>query len=239
MIEIIPRSAWTTRSVSLPGIDCPTPNSWLHHLAGALSPDASFAELCQVLRNAEAFHIGSRGYSAIGYSFAVSLSGRVFEGRGACKYGAHTGNLGQNRVSHGIVWMGNFDVQQPSMAMVEATRQLLARLEADGVLLPSNIHPTGGHRDVGSYFGGGTACPGKFAYPYIPILRSHKEVDEVDDDERRWLMQAAAAGQGVAKAKNKPLTVAGITEAMRLHAKDVEKIAAAVGSGEDGPGGTD
>ena len=78
----------------------------------------------------------TRGYKAIGYNFIVMPSGRVYEGRGFEKVGAHTldpkdadkdKRYVENR-DPGVVFAGNFDVQKPTKRALLAFKLLRARL---------------------------------------------------------------------------------------------------------------
>lgn len=62
-------------------------------------------------------------WSDLGYSFLVGGDGRIYEGRGWKGVGAHTVNY--NSISLGISFMGNFDKERPSAAMINAARNLI------------------------------------------------------------------------------------------------------------------
>ena len=61
-------------------------------------------------------------WSDIGYSFVIGGDGRIYEGRGWGRVGAHT--KGQNSVSYGIGFIGNFMTSNPSAAMITAYERL-------------------------------------------------------------------------------------------------------------------
>lgn len=96
-----------------------------------------------------------------GNSYAVHPSGTVLEGAGTT-VGAHTG--GRNSTSFGIVWIGNYEIDRPSRAQIDATAELIRHLVATGRVV--GRPPLGGHRDVKA-----TACPGRHAYSTIPEIR--------------------------------------------------------------------
>ena len=110
-------------------------------------------------------------WSDIGYSFLIGGDGRVYEGRGWGRVGAHTG--GYNSVGYGVSFIGTFTSAYPNQAMI-ATYERFQRVsialickdtrmknqfcskkcaERDGHLRSS--WKLCGHRDVSS-----TACPG-------------------------------------------------------------------------------
>lgn len=100
----------------------------------------------------------SRFGQGISYTFAVMPSGRVYEGTGAGRLGAHTG--GRNSRSHAIVLVGNYDSVVPSDAVLNGVAELVRY--GHGRRWWTNARLSGGHRDVKS-----TGCPGNQAYRLI------------------------------------------------------------------------
>ena len=89
-----------------------------------------------ILRSIYAYHTQSRGWSDVGYNFLVDRFGRIWEGRygGVDRpvVGAHT--LGYNDDSFAMSAIGNFELVQPSQAMIEAYAALFAwKLSLHGV----------------------------------------------------------------------------------------------------------
>ena len=132
-----------------------------------------------ILRSIYAYHVKSRGWSDIGYNFLVDRFGRIWEGRygGIDKpvVGAHT--LNYNDYSFAMSAIGNFDTVQPPDVMLRAYGQLFAwKLSLHGVNPASTSQKIGrgtfqainGHRDAGS-----TACPGKYLYAQLPLIRTY------------------------------------------------------------------
>ncbi len=157
-LKIIPRSQWGARVVAkLPNIAMPTPQLYLHHSAGDHQGAAG-------MRSIQRFHVDNLGWSDIGYSFGVDPDTlEVFEARGAGVQGGHT--FGKNKVSHGIVVMGNFETRHPSEALKIRLAQLVHHGHRSGWW---GEQFSGGHRDVRA-----TACPGYNLYlqiPYINVL---------------------------------------------------------------------
>lgn len=66
------------------------------------------------MRSMQRFHQNERGWDDIGYSFAIGGDGKVYEGRGFDRVGAHAPSY--NDKSIGIVlignWQGNWDFLQ-------------------------------------------------------------------------------------------------------------------------------
>ena len=59
----------------------------------------------------------------IGYSFLIGGDGVVYEGRGWGKEGAHTKCYNRNAI--GISFIGNFQDNNPSAAMIKAAQDLI------------------------------------------------------------------------------------------------------------------
>ncbi len=150
---------------------------FVHHTVNA--NDYTEAQVPALLRSIYAYHVKSRGWSDIGYNFLVDRFGRIWEGRfgGVDKavVGAHT--LNYNDYSFAMSAIGNFDTTQPPDAMLRAYGQLFAwKLSLHGVNPASTSQKIGrgtfqainGHRDAGS-----TACPGKYLYAQLPLIRTY------------------------------------------------------------------
>ena len=150
---------------------------FVHHTVNA--NDYTEAQVPAILRSIYAYHVKSRGWSDIGYNFLVDRFGRIWEGRygGIDKavVGAHT--LNYNDYSFAMSAIGNFETVQPSDAMLRAYGQLFAwKLSLHGVNPASTSQQIGrgtfqainGHRDAGS-----TACPGRFLYAKLPVIRQY------------------------------------------------------------------
>lgn len=136
-----------------------------------------------------------RGFSEVGYHYAVDPFGRVWQARGPLpgdadgdvREGAHA--QGFNEGSVGVVLIGDFDVAPPTAEALEATTDLLAWLSGRYDLDPTTtlgavstggpatrfpegteveLHTIAGHRDTGS----GTSCPGEHLYRLLPDIRA-------------------------------------------------------------------
>ena len=131
-----------------------------------------------IMRSIYAYHTQSRGWSDIGYNFLVDRFGRIWEGRygGVDRpvVGAHT--LGYNDYSFAMSAIGNYDVTEPSEAMIKAYGALFAwKLGLAGVDASSTRQRVGsgtfqavnGHRDAGQ-----TACPGRYLYARLARIRT-------------------------------------------------------------------
>ncbi|GAB3777533.1 FG-GAP-like repeat-containing protein [Nocardioides ungokensis] len=149
---------------------------FVHHTVNA--NDYTRAEVPGIIRSIYAYHTQSRGWSDIGYNYLVDRFGRIWEGRygGIDRpvVGAHT--LNYNDYAFAMSAIGNYDIHQPSDAMVQAYGALFAwKLSLHGVDASSTKQWVGsryfqainGHRDAAS-----TACPGRYLYAKIPQIRT-------------------------------------------------------------------
>ena len=132
---------------------------WVHHTAGPspTAPDAEAAEMRAIQR----FHMGTKQWSDIAYSFVVFPSGRVYEGRGWGVVGAHTENW--NSRSYGICFAGNFETLVPTDEALAAAGALIRHGLDAGHITGYRI---GGHRDTKA-----TVCPGKNLYARLSVIR--------------------------------------------------------------------
>ena len=164
------------------------PEVWLHHGAAGTStiPTARRYALDNAAR---------AGWAGVGYSWLIA-DGKVLEGRGAGREGAHT--AGRNRTSYGICLVGNYSHKPPSQQDVDALVWLLQHGHTQGWFDKPQL--SGGHRDVTA-----TACPGAAAYKMITeINRKATEVAppaptqrNIDDDLRRIRISLRAIGNAV------------------------------------------
>jgi len=108
------------------------------------------------------FHVNTRGWSDIGYNFAVDQAGRVWDLRGLTRVGAHAASDANPDANH--EWVGVLfilgDREEPTEAMVRAFQDFRF-----GVFLPrwpGRLALTGHGRAPGVP-GAQTSCPG----PYV------------------------------------------------------------------------
>jgi hypothetical protein len=150
---------------------------FVHHTVNA--NDYSRAEVPGILRSIYAYHTRSLGWSDVGYNFLVDKFGRIWEGRygGVDRpvVGAHT--LGYNDWSFAMSAIGNYETVGPRDAMLQAYGSLFAwKLSLHGVDAASTRQWVGtryfqainGHRDAGQ-----TACPGRYLYAKLPVIRRY------------------------------------------------------------------
>jgi hypothetical protein len=156
--------------------------AFVHHTVNA--NDYTRAEVPGILRGIYAYHTQSRGWSDIGYNFLVDRFGRIWEGRygGVDRpvVGAHT--LNYNDYAFAMSAIGNYDIKQPRDVMLQAYGTLFAwKLSLHGIDASSTKQWVGsryfeainGHRDAGQ-----TACPGRYLYAKLPLIREYAAADQ-------------------------------------------------------------
>ena len=150
---------------------------FVHHTVNANA--YTRAEVPGILRSIYAYHTQSLGWSDVGYNYLVDKFGRIWEGRAGGVdrpvVGAHT--LGYNDWSFAMSAIGNYETVGPRDAMLQAYGSLFAwKLSLHGVDASSDRQWVGkryfkainGHRDAGS-----TACPGRYLYAKLPVIRQY------------------------------------------------------------------
>jgi hypothetical protein len=184
---------------------------FIHHTVNA--NDYTAEQVPALIRGIYAYHTQSRGWSDIGYNFLVDRFGRIWEGRygGVDRpvVGAHT--LGYNEYSFAMSAIGNYDVKEPSQAVLDAYAKLFAwKLSMYGIKADAThlwvkdryLNAINGHRDVGQ-----TACPGRYLYAKIPEIRTMAARIQSDaqltGDPVNWPVLPTPAGS--AKPTQSPL----------------------------------
>ncbi|XP_044844983.1 peptidoglycan-recognition protein SC2-like [Mauremys mutica] len=155
--SIVSRSQWGARSPkSRTSLKTPVSYVVIHHTAG--NRCTSQESCSQQVKGIQNYHMGSRGWSDIGYNFLIGEDGRVYEGRGWNTRGAHAS--GWNDKSLGLAFLGNFSNGVPSAAARFAAQSLIRCAINRGSL--SSSYTLKGHRNVGP-----TSCPGNALYGVI------------------------------------------------------------------------
>lgn len=172
MPEIISRAQWGARPPK-PGIAplaYPVAEVFLHHEAGQVWTSTDLDAEKAKMRALQASTM-ARGYADFPYGAAVFPSGRIYEGRdlGFIDHGTtlqEGATIGENSRSIAIVWIGNYELQNPTPQQVASTAYFiqLAQL-ANNVTVGCQIL---GHRDAPQ---ASTACPGTFGEAALPEIR--------------------------------------------------------------------
>jgi hypothetical protein len=180
---IIPRAAWGAKHAAGFGPAPAAHELWLHHsdtpspgVKGSLLQDVATVQLLE--------RIGQQRFGGgISYTYAVAASGRVFEGTGPLRLGAHT--KGHNTAGRAIVLIGDYMTTRPTELQLDAVAELVRTGHAAGWWLVDRL--SGGHRDAS---GAATSCPGDAAYATIPTINSralhytaHLEAPDMDEEQ--------------------------------------------------------
>lgn len=172
---IEPRSAWDARPDAGCSLNTTKTKITVHHSVSALAEDGSRATHAAAVRGIQSYHMDGRGYCDMGYHFAATADGTVWEGREARFLGAHTGN--QNTNNAGIVFVGCFHPSSdcnglgattPPQVMIDGGGGAIGRIAAHyGIAISSTT--VIGHRDNP---GQSTSCPGDHLHELLPDLRA-------------------------------------------------------------------
>ena len=134
----------------------------IHHTAGPkIAEDASPAEEYAVTKEFERQHVEDNGWKGIGYNHLIYPSGRIHEGRGFRRVGAHTPK--QNSKSLGVAFVMNAEVENPTKQAIDSCRELLGYAQTKNHL--ASGFEIKGHRDYDS-----TKCPGTKLYVMLDTL---------------------------------------------------------------------
>jgi peptidoglycan hydrolase-like protein with peptidoglycan-binding domain len=166
--------------------------AYLHHSGAAiLTPTSTrFAEEAEI-RRIEDYHARTKGWGRIGYTHVVAPSGRIYEGTGWGRVGAHTG--GRNSSSYGICVLMDGSTTAPRAevaAVVQEWRLLGIRL---GHLHPQ--HSFRGHRAVVA-----TECPGDRLWNAVLLPLTASPTPTVSGDAAIAPMPTLRMGSGGATA---------------------------------------
>lgn len=154
------RTEWRAESAKRIPLDKVKTRIVVHHTAyfvtdvvKALKTNkASWEAAVDHIRKAQDFHKRVRGWNDVGYHYMIDWKGRIFQGRPVDRLGAHT--EGNNTGSIGVVLLGDFSRQRPTLQQVASLKTLLRWLIAVHGISPKSIQ---GHHQY-KY----TLCPGKF-----------------------------------------------------------------------------
>lgn len=198
----IARATWGARHPNGFG-DRPIPFGewWLHHSV-TIAPNlvAPFDDDDAAIRTLE--RIGQQRFGGgISYTVPITPAGRVYEGLGLQRRGAHT--LGHNTAGAAIVFVGDYDKNQVTGQQIEAAAQTMVLAHRIGAATRHTLN--GGHRDVGS-----TACPGRYGYAAIPRINSRAAALWAGGFGKRPSIVASAIPKLVKVIRRQTLVVDGV-----------------------------
>ena len=183
MMNIVQASQWRQQTWRpLTPLTLPVGEFYVHH-------GASGAATLATLRAYERYHVQTLGWAALGYNFAVTADGTIYEGRGWDRVGAHT--QGRNSSSVAMVLVGDWSSGTVPQPMVDSCAQIISAGRRIGALTPDST--LRGHRQAP---GASTTCPGQAGMAAMPrivarITDGPSEEDEMTDEDRALLRQAA------------------------------------------------
>jgi peptidoglycan recognition protein len=173
-MQVISRNAWGARRPAGPRGTVAKPASYvlIHHTAGYNPTVDTTAEEEASMRAIQNYHMNSRGYKDIAYSFVVFASGRLYEGRGWGTRGAHT--LGDvppstspapdyNGLGYAWCFAGDFTAQTPTQKAIDAV-VAHATWGIDNGWIKAEPHVKG-HSEVSQ-----TGCPGTHLKSKVSLI---------------------------------------------------------------------
>ena len=148
----------------------------VHHSAGSNTSTNWNAVVLSIWN----FHIGTNGYSDIGYNWLIAPNGALYEGRGSNNITDHVQGAhfcGFNPATMGVCMIGTFttvditDTARSTLNSILAWKCCQANIPAVGTALHASsgliLNRISGHRD-----GCATDCPGTTFYGTIPTVRT-------------------------------------------------------------------
>jgi hypothetical protein len=136
--------------------------------------------------------LGGTEYPYIAYHYCIDRKGAITKTRQHEFIGYHAGNWDVNKDSLGILLIGNFDIEYPTDAQLNACQGLVQELKKK-----LSIEKILGHRQVVSY----KSCPGKnVTDDYIYSLLDKEIINQKimkDDKYTKW-----ALGNGICNNMN-------------------------------------
>ncbi|MEM9882639.1 MAG: peptidoglycan recognition family protein [Planctomycetota bacterium] len=163
---VIRRAAWTSAGLASRDIDVMNGVNRLtiHHdgmePVRLRAPRDTYARLEQIRTH----HTKRRGWSDIGYHYAIDPAGRVLEGRSVVYQGAHVAD--HNPHNLGVLVLGNFELQKPGSPQLTALANFVKlmrrthRIPAHAVRTHQELNPT--------------QCPGQHLQSQVVRLRGRK-----------------------------------------------------------------
>lgn len=107
-------------------------------------------------------HLG-RGWADIGYHLVIDRAGVLWQGRAIRWQGAHVQFHNEGNV--GVLVMGNFDRQKPTVAQLTTLRRVLTDLRATYHIRRGEVYTHKEWKDAQ------TACPGRSLQPKVEQIR--------------------------------------------------------------------
>ena len=122
-------------------------------------------EEAEVAKRLEQYRLGhlARGWADIGYHLAIDRGGTLWQGRAIRWQGAHVQNHNEGNI--GVLVMGNFDLQAPTVDQLATLRLVLCELRATYDIKRGRVYT---HKE---WPDAQTACPGMALQPRVSAIR--------------------------------------------------------------------
>ncbi|XP_061176913.1 uncharacterized protein LOC133185612 [Saccostrea echinata] len=158
-LPILSRDTWgAARPKLIENLTLPMTMFFIHHTDTETDQCHDTESCSSVMRAIQRFHMVTRGWEDIAYSFLIGGDGQVYEGRGWDRVGAHTYRY--NYVSLAAAFIGTFnDTMPPTPAVASVRKLLMCGVNRNAITSTYSLY---GHRDVRA-----TTCPGYTLYNAI------------------------------------------------------------------------
>ena len=169
LVSVLSRSQWTTKGPNIRKINKmgKITRITLHHSGIKVFTDKSYRGAQLYLEKIRKSH--TRGWSDIGYHYAIDPNGRIWECRSIKYQGAHVASNNENNI--GVLLMGNFELQQPSKQQLASMRAFVRQLRLKHKITVKNKSRKYGiktHRELNR-----TLCPGKHLQKFVTQYRNN------------------------------------------------------------------
>jgi hypothetical protein len=165
------RAEWGARPTKCSDLDGAKTRMAVHHTVTQRSASGGYAAR---LRQIQSFHMDTRGWCDVGYTFLVTEDGTVWEARPMRFLGAHvgsnnTGNIGMSFVGcFHASGCGGLGGTTPPEAMVDGAANVLGLLAKNHNIAVTSTSLKG-HRD---HAGAQTSCPGDYLHNRLNDIRA-------------------------------------------------------------------
>ncbi len=166
LVDVGERASWGARPPRRPWRPFSKPPRLVvfHHTVSGIGRVLGPEEEAFLQREMQRHHM-NLGWGDIGQHFTVFKSGRILEGRPLGAVGVHA--AGANSYTIGIEHQGNFEVEEPTEAQLEASARLIASLYRHFSWPDDGGERLRPHREFSR-----TACPGRYGMVSLDHVRS-------------------------------------------------------------------
>jgi hypothetical protein len=199
--KYVSRSAWGAKlAKSVTVLPPRLVDGIVYHYTGSDSDEqADHANCAGRVRGIQRYHMETKGWSDIAYSFVTCKHGYIFEGRGLERMSAAT--FGHNDHTLAICFLGDDSINRDDVTV--AGRQGIVACSRYIRSKRLNARKIWGHRDLVA-----TSCPGNELYGYIHSTLFLRQL-EVDNAARlatlrTWILARHAEGWGWKRIKESP-----------------------------------